>query len=105
MRFDARHIGSRVWGIWDGGVMSWRATDLAQDEAQQQAADLKVIYNQYGQREQIAAKSTRRSRWNQPRDLLRANSITGSKSDKSGGVESAVPTDVRSGSKLRTFVR
>jgi hypothetical protein len=52
MRFDARHIGSGVWGIWDGGVMSWRASDLAQDEAQQQAADLNVIYNQYGQREQ-----------------------------------------------------
>jgi hypothetical protein len=52
MRFDARHVGSCVWGIWDGGVMSWHATDLAEDEAHQQAADLNVIYNQYGQREQ-----------------------------------------------------
>ena len=43
MRFDARHVGSGVWGIWDGGVMSWRATDLAEDEAHQQAADLNVI--------------------------------------------------------------
>ena len=52
MRFDARHVGSGVWGIWDGGVMSWRATDLAEEEAHQQAADLNVIYHQYGQREQ-----------------------------------------------------
>jgi hypothetical protein len=37
MRFDARHVGSGVWGIWDGGVMSWRATDLAEDEAHQQS--------------------------------------------------------------------
>jgi hypothetical protein len=45
MRFDARHVGSGVWGIWDGGVMSWCATDLAEDEAHQQAADLNVIYH------------------------------------------------------------
>ena len=32
--------------------MSWRATDLAEDEAHQQAAALNVIYHQYGQREQ-----------------------------------------------------
>jgi hypothetical protein len=30
MRFDARHIGSGVWGVWDGGVMSWRGTDLSE---------------------------------------------------------------------------
>jgi hypothetical protein len=52
MRFDARHVGSGVWGIWDAGVMSWRATDLAEDDAQQQAADLNVTFNQYGQRDQ-----------------------------------------------------
>jgi hypothetical protein len=52
MRFDARHIGSGVWGIWDGGVMSWRATDLSENEAKQQAADMNVVYNQYGQREE-----------------------------------------------------
>jgi len=50
MRFDARHIGSGVWGIWDGGVMSFRATDLSENEAKQQAADLNVTFNQYGQR-------------------------------------------------------
>jgi hypothetical protein len=43
--------------------MSWRATDLAEDQAHQQAADLNVIYHQYGQREQKKpAKSSRRSR-------------------------------------------
>ena len=52
MRFHARHIGSGIWGIWDGGTMSWRATDLSEDAAHQQAADLNVIHNQYGQREQ-----------------------------------------------------
>src|SRR5687768_16254749 len=50
MRFDARHVGSGAWGIWDAGVSGWRATDLAEDEAQQQAADLNVTFNQYGQR-------------------------------------------------------
>jgi hypothetical protein len=30
-RFDARGVGS-VWEIWDGGVMSWRTTDLAEDD-------------------------------------------------------------------------
>jgi hypothetical protein len=47
-----RHVGSGVWGIWDGGVMSWRATDLAEDDARQQAADLNVSFNQYGPRDQ-----------------------------------------------------
>jgi hypothetical protein len=50
MRFDARHIGSGIWGVFDAGVMGWRATDLAEDEAQQQAADLNVTFNQHGQR-------------------------------------------------------
>ena len=30
--------------------MSWCGTDLCENEAKQQAADLNVIYNQYGQR-------------------------------------------------------
>jgi hypothetical protein len=30
--------------------MGWRATDLAEDEAPQQAPDLNVTFNQYGQR-------------------------------------------------------
>jgi hypothetical protein len=32
MRFDARHIGSGVWEIFDAGVMGWRVTDLAEHE-------------------------------------------------------------------------
>jgi hypothetical protein len=51
-----RHVGSGVWGMWDGGVMSWRATDLAEDDARQQAADLNVTFNQYGQRDQADRK-------------------------------------------------
>jgi hypothetical protein len=41
-----------VWGIWDGGVMSWRATDLAEDDARRRPADLTVTFNEYGQRDQ-----------------------------------------------------
>jgi hypothetical protein len=36
--------------VFDAGVMGWRATDLGEDEAHQQAADLNVVFNQYGQR-------------------------------------------------------
>jgi hypothetical protein len=53
MRFHARHVGSGVWGVFDAGVMGWRATALSEDEAHQQAADLNVIFSQYGQRDQI----------------------------------------------------
>ena len=53
MRFHARHVGSGVWGVFDAGVMGWRATDLSEDEAHQQAADLNVIFSQYGQRDQV----------------------------------------------------
>jgi hypothetical protein len=50
MRFEARHIGSGRWGVYDGGVMGWRAVDLGEDEACQMAMDMDVVYNQYGQR-------------------------------------------------------
>ena len=50
MRFDARPVGSDVWGVFDAGVMGWRATDLSEDEAHQQAADLNFTFNQYGER-------------------------------------------------------
>jgi hypothetical protein len=50
MRFDARHVGSGQWGVFDADVMGWRATDLSEDEAQEQAADLNVAFNQYGRR-------------------------------------------------------
>ena len=51
MRFDARHIGSGVWGVWDGGVMGWRGTNLAENEAKQRAADMNVMFDQYGDRD------------------------------------------------------
>ena len=51
MGFDARHIGSGVWGVWDGGVMSWRGTNLGENEAKQRAADLNVMFDQYGNRD------------------------------------------------------
>ena len=51
MRFDARHVGSGVWGVWDGGVMGWRGTDLAENEAKQRAADMNVMFDQYGDRQ------------------------------------------------------
>ncbi len=51
MRYEPRHIGSGVWGVWDGAVMSWRGTDLSEDSARQQAMDLDVLNNQYGPRD------------------------------------------------------
>jgi hypothetical protein len=40
MRFEARHIDSGRWGVYDGGVMGWRAVDLGEDEARQMAIDM-----------------------------------------------------------------
>jgi hypothetical protein len=42
VRFYARHVGSGLWAIWDGAVMSSRATDLGENEAGQKAVDLHV---------------------------------------------------------------
>lgn len=50
MRFEPRHIGSGIWGVWDCGVMSWRSTDLGEDEARRKAMDLDVVFDQYGPR-------------------------------------------------------
>jgi len=52
MRFSASHLGSGLWGLYDGGVMSWLATDLSENDAKQQAADRNVIFNQWGQRDE-----------------------------------------------------
>jgi hypothetical protein len=52
MRFDARHIGSGVWGVWDGGVEGWRGTNLPENEAKQKAADMNVMFDQYGNRDE-----------------------------------------------------
>ena len=67
MRYAARHIGSGAWGIWDGGVMSWIATDLSENEAKRKAADKNVMFDQYGQR----AESERRE-VNAPRPVASA---------------------------------
>jgi hypothetical protein len=46
--------------------MGWRITDVAEDDARQQAADFNVTFNQYWQHDHpIAEKSARRSRWSQ----------------------------------------
>ncbi|HEX6761090.1 MAG TPA: hypothetical protein VF086_22160 [Propionibacteriaceae bacterium] len=40
----------RRLGVFAAGVIGWRATDLSENDAHQQAADLNVIFNQYGKR-------------------------------------------------------
>src|SRR5215204_5976849 len=91
---------------WDGGANSWRATDLTEDEAHQQAADLNVIYHQYGQREQKDRREVK--------PPIEVNSATWSaagqldywvKERQEWWAECAVQTDIRCGSKLLTFVR
>jgi hypothetical protein len=39
--------------------VSWRATDLAEDDARQQAADFNVTFNQHGQRDQADRREVR----------------------------------------------
>jgi hypothetical protein len=86
LRFDARHIGSGVWGIFDVGVMGWRATYLSENEAHQQAAELNVIFNQYGQRNEEDRREV-----NPPIEVEPAtwsvggSSTTGSRNAGSGG--------------------
>jgi hypothetical protein len=46
-------LGLACGELFDAGAMGWRATDLSEDEAHQQAADPKVIFSQYGQRDQV----------------------------------------------------
>ena len=105
-RFDTRHLGSGVRGIWDGGVMSWRASDLAEDDVRQQAADRNVTFNQYGQRDQS------RSQRSQPADrggvshlvCRRRSRLPG---ERAPGVVSRVrlQTDITCGSELLIYVR
>jgi hypothetical protein len=52
MRYSASHLGSGLWGLYDGGVMSWLATELSENEAKQQAADGNVMFDQWGQRDE-----------------------------------------------------
>jgi hypothetical protein len=50
VRFEARHIGSGVWGVYDNGALSWLATDLGEAEARRRAMDLDVVFDQDRQR-------------------------------------------------------
>jgi hypothetical protein len=50
---DLSFLDGELAGVLDGAfAMGWRATDLSEDEAHEQAANLNVIFNQYGQRDQ-----------------------------------------------------
>jgi hypothetical protein len=67
-----RRVGSG-WKIWDGGVMSWRATDLAEDDARsRRQTSTSPLTSTGNATEPIAEKSARRSGWSQPPGLLQA---------------------------------
>ncbi|HEY5846139.1 MAG TPA: hypothetical protein VIT42_05040 [Microlunatus sp.] len=59
MRFCARQLGDWRWGVYDGATNGWRAVDLGEAEAQQQAMDLDVDFNQYGQRDSADRREVR----------------------------------------------
>jgi len=40
-----------VWGVWDGGAMSWCGSNCGEHEANQKAADPNVMFDQYGNRD------------------------------------------------------
>jgi hypothetical protein len=64
---------ARVWKIWDGGVMSWRATDLAEDDARsRRQTSTSPLTSTGNATEPIAEKSARRSGLSQPPGLLQA---------------------------------
>jgi hypothetical protein len=105
MRFDARHIGSGLRGVFEAGVMGWQATDLTEDGAHQQTADLNVTFNQFGQR----AEADRR----EVDPPIQVETATWSKAGQldwcvkdsgNGGVAYAVQTAVNGGSELLIFV-
>jgi hypothetical protein len=50
MRFEARHLGSGLWGVYDPAVGGWLAVDIGEDQARQQAMDLDVVFDTYGRR-------------------------------------------------------
>jgi hypothetical protein len=84
--------------------MGWRVTDLAEHEAHEQAADLNVTFNQYGQRDQAD-----RIEVNPPIEVQSATwSAAGQldwwvKDAGNGGVVYAGQTVDRNGSKLQIF--
>src|SRR5215207_10096027 len=105
MRFYASHLGSGLWGLYDGGVMSWLATDLSKNEAKQQAADRNVIFDQWGQRDE-----KHRRQVSPPIQVESATWTAAGKLDywvRDGSVwwaVSAGPMVTTSGSKLLLFV-
>ena len=106
MRFYASHVGSGLWGLYDGGVMTWLAIDLSENEAKQQAADRNVFFNQWGQREESERRQVSpRFRWSQQHGHRLGSWTTGSESGRSGGVGCADQTVIMSGSKLVIFGR
>src|SRR5215207_6275195 len=66
MRFYASHLGSGLWGLYDGGVMTWLASDLSENEAKQQAADRNVIFDQWGQRQERERRQVAEAWWQAP---------------------------------------
>ena len=103
MRFDARHVGS---GVWESGMAASAGVQpTAENEAHQQAADLNVIYHQYGQREQKDRREV-----TPPIEVSSATwSAAGHldywvKERQEWGLV-AVQTDIRCGSRLQTLVR
>jgi hypothetical protein len=91
------------------GNLGWRRNELAWTSPRMRltskAADLNVIYHQYGQRGAERPPRSQAADRGELGHMVLATSITGSKSDKSGGAGCAVQTDIRCGSKLLTFVR
>jgi hypothetical protein len=62
---------ARVWGIWDGGVMSWRATiSLRTTPGSSRQTSMSPSTSTGNATKPIAEKSARRSRWSQPPGLL-----------------------------------
>ena len=59
-------------------VMGWRSTDLSEDDAYQQAANLNLMFSQYGQRNEADRVEVQPpSRWKQPPGRPPGRSITG----------------------------
>jgi hypothetical protein len=87
--------------------MSWRATDLSENEAKQQAADMNVVYNQYGQRNEKDRREVKPPVAVESATWTGAggSSTTGSKIGTSGGVASGDQTDTTCGSRRLIFGR
>jgi hypothetical protein len=82
-------------------VMGWRATGLTEEEAHEQAADMNVTFNQYGQRadeDRLAVDppiEVEVATWS-----IAGSSIGGSRSTKSGGGAYVVQMVIKPGSEV-----